>query len=110
MKCPSSTRRRGFSITEVRFRDGSGELTALWYNQPYLARAFPAGKRAVLYGRPVERSNRREPFVFENPEHERMDGDGDSVHAGRIVPIYRRVAGLGTRPLRVLVRRALDAL
>jgi len=104
------TRRRGFTITEVRFRDDSGEVTALWYNQPYLARSFAVGSRHVLFGRAVERRNRRESHVLENPDHERHDPDEAGVHTGRIVPVYRRVAGLGSRALRTLVHRALEAI
>src|SRR5262249_39819271 len=49
---------------------------------------------------------------IENPETEFFEEgeEADPVHSGRIVGVYHRVAGAGSRAWRTLARRALDRL
>ncbi|HSB72749.1 MAG TPA: ATP-dependent DNA helicase RecG [Candidatus Methylomirabilis sp.] len=88
--------RRGVSYCEVRLEDGTGTLLARWYRQPYLARTFRRGQRAILAGR----VSPYPPREMINPEHEIHDGSDASYHTGRIVPIYPLTAGLSQRFLR----------
>jgi ATP-dependent DNA helicase RecG len=103
------TRRRGFKIFEAWVSDSSGSIRAVWFNQPYLQRIIVSGRRAVLYGRVTyDRSNRT---VLENPEYEILDDeDAEQVHTGRVVPVYRRTAELGSKAIRRLMFRALNDL
>jgi ATP-dependent DNA helicase RecG len=103
------TRRRGFTILEAAVDDGTGSLRAVWYNRPYLARALTPGRRAILYG---AAEAERGGLVFKNPEHELFDADeeGDPVHVGRVVGIYRRTGGLSGKWQRKTVAAALGAL
>lgn len=104
------TRRRGFRIFEAWLEDGSGVVRALWFNQPYLARAFREGRSLAVFGRAeTERGGRR--IVLKNPDHEFLDKDErDGLHVGRVVPVYRRLAGLSSRVQRRLIHRALEAV
>jgi len=45
------TRRRGMAITEALIEDETGTVRAVWYNQPYLANAFRAGRAVNLAGK-----------------------------------------------------------
>jgi ATP-dependent DNA helicase RecG len=100
------TRRRGFTIFEAVCADSSGSIKGIWYNQAYLARVLVPGRRVVLFGRPT--LDRRGQCVLENPEYETIDEeDTEGIHAGRVVPVYRKVGGLGARSLRRMVWRAL---
>jgi ATP-dependent DNA helicase RecG len=103
------TRRRGFTIFEAVVEDDSARIKVVWYNQPYLARLVVAGKRVVLYGRAgLDRAGRP---LLENPEYEFVEeDDAEGIHAGRIVPVYRKVGELGSRALRRLVHGTLQTL
>ena len=99
------TRRRGFTIFEAQVSDSSGTIKVVWYNQAYLARVITAGRRMVLYGRTALDRYRR--VVFENPDHEMLDEETEGIHAGRIVPVYRKLGDCNTRVLRTMIHRVL---
>jgi ATP-dependent DNA helicase RecG len=91
----------------VLFRDASGFLSCVWFNQPYLAQVFKRGQRVVLYGRPTRRTGG--PLQMPQPEFEIVDEQEDaSVHMGRIVPIYALTEGLTQRPLRSLLHGVVE--
>ncbi len=96
------TRRRGFTIFEAVLADESGRIRSVWYNQPFLARLLQPDRRAFLFGRATQdRSGRA---VLENPEYEFLEeDDAEGIHAGRIVPVYRKLADLGSRGVRRIV-------
>ncbi len=103
------TRRRGFTILRAAIDDGSGTIPVVWFNRPYLAKALASGRRAVLYGTPtLEKGG----LAMRNPEHELFDAEEeeDPTHMGRVVGIYRRLGGLGSKWQRAAVRRALAVL
>ena len=102
--------RRGLLRVEAVADDGTGAVRVVWHNRyPSVAKAL-ADKRAALYGTPV--AGTRGEMRIENPETELFDPgeEADPLHSGRIVGVYHRLAEIPTRPWRVLVRRALDAL
>ena len=103
------TRRKGFRIVEARVQDAAATLKVVWYNQPYLKQHLTRGRELILYGRPV--LDRRGEIVLQNPEIEMPSDDDDpGVHTGRIVPVYRRLAGLSPRMLRTLLFGVLEQL
>jgi len=86
--------------------DDSGRARAVWYNQPYLAKAIRPGSRILASG-PVRMWR---GLQLSNPEFEILDDDaaeGSGLVAGRIVPIYPLTAGISQKILRGLVDRAL---
>jgi ATP-dependent DNA helicase RecG len=104
------TRRPGFSLFEAQLEDATGRVRAVWYNQPYLERLFVEGRRAVVFGRPTEDRYGR-GLVLENPDYEMLgDDDGEGIHTGRIVPVYRKLGELSSRMQRTLMHRALASL
>jgi len=93
---------------QVLLRDATGFLTAVFFNQPYLAQVFRRGQHVVLYGKPARRGARG-PLVMPHPEFEVVDEDDEaSLHMGRIVPVYGLTEGLGQRPLRSLLHRVVE--
>lgn len=93
-------------LTEAVLEDGSGSLTCVWFNQPYLENYFLAGRRVVVYGR-VDLYKDRLQMVA--PEYEIIeDEEGDNLSVGRIVPIYPLTRGMTQRYLRKVMRAALD--
>ena len=78
--------RGGRTATEAIVRDGSGSLRVWWWQQPYLARTLKQGMRVGLSGK-IEIRGRQLQMV--SPEWERLDDpDDDTVHVGRLSPVY----------------------
>jgi ATP-dependent DNA helicase RecG len=97
--------RGGRTATEAVVRDGSGSLHVWWWQQPYLARSLKEGMRVGLSGR-IETRGRRLQMV--SPEWERLDDpDDDTVHVGRLSPVYPRAKGLPNRTIRRLAHAAV---
>jgi len=98
--------RRGMPLVRAGIADATGVAHAIWFNQPYLAQSLSRGQSVSLYGR-VERLGRGLQFV--SPEIELLDPDDESVHTGRLVPVYPTTEGLAQRTLRVIFHGALEA-
>ena len=97
--------RGGRTATEAVVRDGTGSLRIWWWQQPYLARTLKEGMRVGLSGT-VEIQGRRLRMV--SPEWERLDDpDDDTVHVGRLSPVYPRTKGLPNRTIRRLAHTAV---
>jgi ATP-dependent DNA helicase RecG len=93
------TRRRRLTIVEARVRDDSGSLTAIWFNQVWLADRLQPGTRAVLRG-----SLERGEFLVRDYD---LDG-GDAL--SRVIPVYRASEALASKRVRDLIERALPAV
>jgi len=102
------TRRPNFKIFEALVRDDSGSLRIVWPNQPYLDRALHAHQRVVLFGQvEVWRSH----MQLTSPEHEIIDRDDrETIHTGRIVPIYERAGVMTPKLQRRLVYDVIERL
>ncbi len=94
----------------VSFRDGTGYLTAVWFNQPYLEEKFDKirerQQRVFLHGRIARFRNG--PLQMQHPDYEVVEDDEDeTLHTGRLVPIYPLTEGLPQRWLRSLLWRVV---
>lgn len=100
---------RGQSIFKVVISDGEGALFGVWFNQPYLAKVFLPKTQVVFYGR-VETSGKHLQIV--HPEYEILKNGGlkDSVHMGRITPVYALTEELSQKSLRLLVFQAVERM
>ncbi len=95
--------RPGLSLLRVTFSDGTGRLDGVWFNQPYLKARFRPGLAFFLSGRTdVFRGS----LQINTPDCEPAV-PGDTVHAGRIVPVYPLSGRLTQRWLRQLAWRLL---
>ena len=102
----SQTFRRRVRVVTARLRDDEGaEATAVWYGRRYVERRLRAGDRIVVTGRAVSKGWLSPP-EFQAPEF--GPDQADSLHAGRIVPVYRVTAGVTNPVVRRLIRDALD--
>ncbi|HJQ96906.1 MAG TPA: ATP-dependent DNA helicase RecG [Candidatus Polarisedimenticolaceae bacterium] len=104
------TRRRGFTIFHAVLADATGNIKAIWYNQPYLLRVFVPDARVVVFGRATLDRRTGRDLVLENPDYERIDPDEEAtIHTGRIVPVYRKLGTLTSRALRATIWHVLQA-
>ena len=108
-----SFRRRMF-ITEAVFKDETGELLVIWFNQPFLTKTLAVGSRVSLSGKPVYYQSKKLTLV--SPAYEIIKTKGEKFetkffrHTGRLVPVYSETAGLTSRALRYFIRSALASL
>jgi ATP-dependent DNA helicase RecG len=99
------------SLVTVKLDDGTGALSLVWFNQPYLRDQFKRGERLVAAGTVKAGSNDELQIV--QPEWEQLgdeadapadgpaDGpDDDAIHLRRIVPVYPLTEGLPQKVLR----------
>ena len=104
-----STRRPGFKIFEALVADASGLLRVTWLNQPFLREVFSAGQRVVLYGAVEMRGHGG--LQLTNAQYEILeDEEGETVHTGRIVPVYEKTGGVTPKIQRRLVFDVLQRL
>ena len=97
---------RGMPLVEVLIGDDAGTLRAVWFNQPYLKKLFECGQQVILYGKvePYQKD-----IQMSNPEFEIVDSaEAESIHTGRITPIYPLTEGLFQRSLRTTLREAVE--
>jgi ATP-dependent DNA helicase RecG len=104
-----STRRPGFKIFEAMVSDASGGLRVTWLNQPFLRDVFKAGQQVVLFG-PIE-IRAQGGLQLTNPQYEILeDEETETIHTGRIVPVYERAGTVTPKIQRRLVHDALQSL
>ena len=102
-----STRRPGFKIFEAAIDDGTGSLRAAWLNQPFLKDIFARGQHVVLYGLVEMRGSAS--LQITNPQYEILDDEeGETIHTGRIVPVYEKTGAVTPKMQRRLVWEALQ--
>ena len=111
------TRRPRFKIFEMLVRDATGVLRAVFFNQPFLSDVFHPHQRVILFGR-LELTPHG--MQMQNPQYEIVkqdtdtdggaEGDDETLHTGRIVPVYEKTGTLTTKMQRAIVHRALADL
>jgi ATP-dependent DNA helicase RecG len=105
-----STRRPGFKIFEALVTDASGSVRAVWFNQPFLRDVFVAGKHVIFYGTVEMRAGGG--LQLSNPQYELLDeeSEGETIHTGRIVPVYEKAGTVTPKIQRKIVHDALARL
>jgi ATP-dependent DNA helicase RecG len=93
----SVTRTRGGQSQMVKaiLSDETGTIEVTWFNQPWMLQKVPRGAQVQVAGRVDQYLGR---LVLSKPEVE--DLDTESLHLGRIVPVYPLTEGIGAKELR----------
>jgi len=94
----------GRRSTEAIVGDETGNVRAVWFNNPYLVKQLTTNKKVVLSGRV---GLFKGSFVFESPEWETLE-DKELVHTGRLVPLYPLTKGLKPRQVRKFMKEVTD--
>jgi len=108
-------RRGNLGLVEVEFQDGrGGRLLGKWFHAAsYLAKILEPGVRVALYGK-VDFDTYSRELSMMHSEYELLRGEEDegeeSLHTGRIVPVYEAAGKVSTRVLRAVLKRLTDAL
>lgn len=99
------TTKKGMNIFQVAMGDSTGVIRAVWFNQPFMKDRFKIGQELIIHGK-VEKYNY---LQINNPEYEILTGTKeDSVHMGRIAPVYPLTENLNQRWLRNVMKYAVD--
>lgn len=96
--------RRGLTITKLALQEGAGTFYAVWFNQPYIKKQYPPGKKLLLTGKIDRKYGIPQIQVT---DHEIL-GEDEGLHSGRIVPIYPLTEHLNQRFFRSLIKTTLD--
>lgn len=104
--------RRNMAITEATLVDATGKVAVVWFNQAYRVQQIATDKEFLVSG---EFGPQRNKYQLVNPAVEQTQKseiqevtpvkgssfpNGGFVSVGRIVPVYRQVAGLKTQVVR----------
>lgn len=88
--------RKWTTFQKATISDDTGRLNIIWFNQPFLTRALKksdyislSGKVTLDKGKPVMQSPQYE-VIFEN----------QTIHTGRLVPVYPETRGVSSKWLR----------
>jgi ATP-dependent DNA helicase RecG len=104
-----STRRPGFKIFDAVVDDGTASIRISWLNQAFLRDVFSPGQQVVLFGAVEMRGSGG--LQLTNPQYEILDDDeGETIHTGRIVPVYEKTGSVTPKMQRRLVHDALQRL
>ena len=110
----NSFTKSGKKLQQAQLTDETGSIDVIWFNQPFLARMLPVGTQVRLAGKidwfghklvmtsPVYEITRIEG------SHTSMDGSmrsfsasqTESIHTGRLVPVYPATEGVSQKWLR----------
>ncbi len=110
------TRRPRFKIFEMLLRDRTGALRAVFFNQPFLTDVFHPRQRVILFGKleltphGMQLQNPQYEILKQDEDVEGGDSGDDTLHTGRIVPIYEKTGTLTTKMQRAIVHQALAGL
>lgn len=96
--------KRGLKMQIGSVEDTSGKITVVWFNQPFLIKTLYPGRLISLSGK-VGFFSRK--LCLTSPDYELLDSEEkETVHTGRLVPIYPETLGLSSKWLRTLIKRA----
>ncbi|MBQ5950526.1 MAG: ATP-dependent DNA helicase RecG [Lachnospiraceae bacterium] len=103
LQADASVRRvRGLQIVNARIADGSGRLSLVWFNMPYLKNALRSGSRYVFRGKVVRKGSgltMDQPLLYSPDRYREM--------MGTRYPVYRLTKGLTNRLVADAVKQAL---
>ena len=92
--------RRGISMTEARIKDGTGSISLIWFNQPYVKYGFKEGDELVGSGKVS--AGKRSLFIS-NPAYDFVKEDTEFG----IIPVYRRTKGLSSKGIWGAIKKVL---
>ncbi len=102
------TFRKRMTLTQALIGDETGQIQAIWFNQPYLINTFKKGDFLFLSGKTNQKGSRK---YLSAPAYEKIAdinfNHSDLTHTGRLVPVYPGTEGLSSRWLRFLIKPVL---
>ncbi|MFC1744456.1 ATP-dependent DNA helicase RecG [Candidatus Riflebacteria bacterium] len=96
------------AIFQILLQTHLGTILVRWFNMPFLSHTMGNGKKIVCFGKLDSNTK-----TMIHPDFEYIDNEKDSLHFGRIVPIYSfpgtiKKRKISARILRKLVHQCLQ--
>lgn len=101
--------KNGRRLVMGRLRDESGAIDVTWFNQLYLTKTLHPGDTLSASGK-VDWFGQK--VVLSSPEYEvvKTQAEGyESLHTGRLVPVYAETEGLSSKWLRGRIAHVLES-
>ena len=99
----SKTWKKRMFLTQALIQDNTGNIRAVWFNQPYLQKIIKSGDIVYLAGKTgVDKYG----LALSNPAYEKVN-NSEPIHAGRLVAVYPETEGLSSRWLRQIIKPVL---
>lgn len=99
--------RKKTQIQKLQLKDESGEITAMWFNQPFLIKNLKVGQKLALSGIASSESTH---LQFISPEYELIKEHKPLIHVGRLVPTYPETTGVSSKWLRSRIYPLVESL
>ncbi len=86
-------------IQKAKVADETGVIDVIWFNQPFILNIIRKNDKVSLSGKIDLYLNK---LVLQSPEYEVLDSKtaGQTIHTGRLVPVYRETRGVTSKWLR----------
>lgn len=91
-------------ITEAVIGDGDERLRVVWFGQPFLTTSLQVGDEVYLSGNV---KTDRFGTALVSPVYEKYQGNKETTHTARIVPIYSLTQGLVQKQIRTLIAQVV---
>ena len=101
------TWKRKMILVEAVIVDETGGVSAIWFNQPYIAQVLKPGREANFAGRAISSQGR---VYLSNPTYETIGSKTVVKHTAGLIPIYPETKSLTSRGLRYLIEPILNGL
>ena len=99
------TKIRRFTLTQALIEDHTGNITCVWFNQPFLNKVIKPGEYFLFSGKVVKTKGK---LQLQSPVYEQEKQE--QVHTARLVPIYSLTANLTQKQLRGIIKNYLDKI
>ena len=96
--------RKGLTMYKVLIKDGTGAITATWFNQHYIGKVLRIGESFIFFGKIAGRYKNLE---VQSPVYEKFDS-GEARNILKIVPVYPSTYDLTQNTIRATISGALE--
>lgn len=97
--------RRFKTLQKATVSDDTGEIEILWFNQPFLTKVLKIGDSISISGK-VELDKNKSVMITPNYE---VIFNNQTIHTGRLVPIYPETRGISSKWIRRQVFNILES-
>lgn len=91
------------TLQKAIVEDKTGRINITWFNQPFIPKMYKAGDKISLSGKVKINFGKK---MLENPDYELLDKQ--TLHTGRLVPIYPETRGISSKWIRRQVYKILE--
>lgn len=96
--------RKGLTMYKVLIKDGTGAITATWFNQHYIGKILRIGESFIFFGKIAGRYKNLE---VQSPVYEKPN-NGEARNILKIVPVYPSTYDLTQNTIRSTISSALE--